>query len=106
MKSARLGLGTSEGRSVFFFARLLFHAPQKTNIKPGAQKWAPGVGRFLPAVAIQDFSPIFFLLFLLFIFLFFRKNRISLVHIFYESSGACVFRTTDDSFLLGNAPIK
>ena len=38
------------------------------------------------AVAIQDFSPIFFLLFLhpqIFGFCFFRKNRISLVHIFF-----------------------
>jgi hypothetical protein len=46
---------------------------------------------FRAAVAIQDFSPIFFFLLFLhsqnFCFCFFRKNRISLVHIFGVSSG-------------------
>jgi hypothetical protein len=59
MKPARLGLSPSEGRSVFFFARdCLFHAPQNQD-KTGAR----GGPFFLPAVAIQDFSPVFFLLF-------------------------------------------
>ncbi len=81
MKPARLGLITSESRSLFFFfffARgCLFHAPQKNGDKTGARKngppgWAVFTGRGDPGL-FADFFFAFFT-FSIFVFVFLEKT--------------------------------